>query len=485
MADLLPALLAFPPEKQVSTKEYDKQATEFVKGLTKIAETTWTKGISKQNILDLLNPAVNSLPYLFALIAQWHAAGKDRARNEDAYNRSIVFFSSFDPIQIRYAGEHWRNLMDFAFDLYPRLGVRDFSPLWTSMLRLDPTAGTFTSSHLRLVRICLEYGVPTQALPILDKNIYAFPQAPPKNLPDEPLCEDHDLSTGFITTKTAISLPLKSEYILEYYMLGAHIYIGLRNYNRARLFLEYVILTPTVGNTCSALQTEAYKKWLLLGLLATGKSYPLPRTHNQAVMKSLKSVGKAYEALVESFEKRQHLKFQAEVDTGMQVWHDDGNLRLVKEVSDALPRYRVSDLQKTYAAVPVSRVASHLGSTPEQTEHMLVDMLHSNHLNGFVTPSATGSAADAVLHFHHTPPSNPGSDTDLQAQTKRIENLVSFLRDADRRLQLSKEYVDFQKRSKRGGAGPDGELAEQMDLSWDPPIGGVDEEDGDEDIMAS
>lgn len=486
MADLLPNLLAFPPEKHVSAKEYDKQATEFVKNLTKITDATWTKGVQKQNILDLLNPAVNSLPYLLALNAQWHTAGKDRARNEDACNRSIIFFSSFDPIQVRYAGEHWRNLWELAFDIYPRLGVRDFSPLWTSLLRLDPTAGTFTTNHLRLVRLCLEYGVPSQALPILDKNIYAFPQTPAKHLPDEPLCEEHELSTAFITTKSAFSLPLKPEYILEYYLLGAHIYIGLRNYTRARLFLEYIMLTPTSSNSCSAFQTEAYKKWLLLGLLAQGKSYPLPRTHNQALMKSMQAIGKSYQALAESFEKRQSRKFQAEVDQGMQIWHDDGNLRLVQEVLDALPRYRVRDLQKTYAALPVRKVAAHLSLTPDQTEQLLLDMIRQGYLNAFVTPASGGSTGDAVLHFHLTPaPSTSNADTDLQAQAKRIEDLITFIRDADRRLQLSKEYVEFQKRSKRGAAGPDGELADQMDLTWDAPIGGLGEEDGDEDIMAS
>lgn len=482
-AALLPNLLTFPPEKAVSAKEYDKQAIEFVKNLAKLPDATWTKGVSKQNVLDLLNPAVNSLPYLFALNAQWHIAGNERARNEDALNRSVIFFSSFHPIQMRYAGEQWLKLLEYVFDRYPLLGVRDFTPLSTAMLRLDPTGGTFTSNHLRLLRLCVESGALSQALPILDKNIYAFPQTPAKHLPDEPLCGEMELSNTFITAKSGFSLPLKSEYILEYYLLGAHVYLGLRNYNRARLFLEYLVLTPTSGNSCSALQTEAYKKWLLLGLLAHGKSYPLPRTHNQAVVKSLKAVGKSYETLAESFDKRQWRKFHAEVEQGAQIWNEDGNLRLVKEVSDALLRYRIIDLQKTYAALPVSRVAKHLNLSADVTLQTLSDMIRQSYLNASITPTGSGSAGDAVLHFHFVEKAN-NSGTELEVQTKRIEDLVTFIRDADRRLQLSKEFVDFQKRSKRGAAGPDGDLADQMDLSWDPPIVDVDEE-GDEDIMAS
>jgi COP9 signalosome complex subunit 3 len=480
MADFVTQLLQFPPEKQTSAKEYDKQALEYVKNLIKVPDANWLKHVNKQNILELLNPAVNSLPYLVALYTQWSNAGKDRARHEDAFNRSVIFFSSFDPVQIRYAGEHFRAVFDLANDFYPQLGVKDFSPLWTAMLRLDPTGGTFTSNHLRLVRLCLSRGVPSQALPILDKNIYAFPMSPPKNLPDEPLCEEHELSSNFITTKSNFSLPLKSEYVLEYYLLGAHIYIGLRNYSRARLFLECVLLTPTLSGSCSALQVEAYKKWILLGLLAQGKAYPLPRTHNQAVMKSLKSVGRSYDALAETFEKRDWKKLQAEMDQGMQIWHDDGNLRLVNEVSDALLRYRVIDLQKTYAALQVSRVAKHLGLPTDQTLRMLSEIIREGQINASITQANSGSPGDAVLHFHFTTTAQPGGD--LEAQAKRIEDLTSFIRDADRRLQLSKEYIDYAKRSKRGAAGPDGDLAEQMD--WDPPIGDLDD-DGDEDIMGT
>ncbi|KAK3697068.1 hypothetical protein LTR37_017666 [Vermiconidia calcicola] len=485
MADLLPTLLSFPPEKEVSNKEYDKQATKYVESLNKISESAWTKPVNKQNILDLLNPATNSIPYLYALYAQWRNASKDRTRNEDAMTRAFIFFTSFDPVQVRYAGDTWLRLLDQAIDITPKLGVTDFTPITTAMLRLDPTAGTFTSLHLRLVRMCLAEGAPSQALPILDKNIYAFPQAPHKNLPDELLCEDHELSNSFITTKTGFSItPLKSEWILEYYLLGADIYIGLRNYSRARLFLEYLLLTPTSQHSCSALQTEAYKKWTLLGLLAQGKSFPLPRTHNQQVMKSMKAIGKPYDALAESFEKRQWRKFQAEMEAGFQIWQEDGNLRLVREVADALMRYRVLDLQNTYAALTVGRVASHLSLSADETFTILTAMREQGYLHARITAFSNDSASDtAVLHFH---PTTESADEDsLQNQTTRIESLITFLRDADRRLQLTKDYIEVQKRGKRGGAGPDGDLAEQMDLTWDDaPIAGMGDGEGDEDIMA-
>ncbi len=474
----------------MSAKEWDKQAKEYAQELAKISSQTWAKPVDKQNILDLLNPAVNTLPYLFALWGQLQQAGKDKARTDDAVNRSVMFFTSFDPVQARYAGEQWRSLLEWAFDAYPKLGVQDFTPITMAMLRLDPTAGTFTSSHLRLLRMCIAAGVPSQALPVLDQTIYAFPQTSIKGVPEELLCDIpvDDLSNTFITQKSGLTyLPLKSEYIIEYYLLGAHIYLGLRSYSRARLFLEHVLLYPSPSHTSSALQVEAYKKHVLLGLIAEGKSYGLPRTHDPQTMRGIRACSKAYEALSDCFEKREWSKFQAEVDVGMQIWNEDNNLRFVKEVSDALLRYRVLDMQKTFATLLVGRVAANLGISADNTLRLLDHMIRQNYLHATITASPTSQSGDAVLHF--TPnQQEESSQLDLEDQTKRIESIIHYLRDADRRLQLSKEYVEYQKRSKRM-VGPDADLADHMDLTWDAPIAGLagdDEEgDGDEDIMGA
>jgi COP9 signalosome complex subunit 3 len=485
MADIVPQLLEFPPDKQLSPKDYDKKANEFIKLLSKQQDPTWTKLHNKQNILDLLNPSTNTLPYIYALAAQTAHVGKTGAKTEELLNRAVVFLASFDPVQIRYAGDAWSSLLNWCFDIYPQLRITDCTPLTTGMLRLDPTASTFTSSHLRLVRLCLQVGAPRQALPLLDKNITGFPQFTPKAVPDEPLCEESEQSNNFINAKSGFTLhPLKSEWVLEYYLLGAHIYLGLRNYSRARLFLEYILLSPSSNSMCSALQAEAYKKWTLLGLLAQGRSYPIPRTHNAAVLKSCKSVSKAYEALADNFEKRQYRKFSAEVEVGQGVWVEDGNTRLVKEVGDALLRWRVLDMQKTFSTLPISRVAAHLNATINGTLDLLTDMLELGHLDAHITPQT--STTEAVLHFHLAP--TPTSSTDpendsLEARTKRIQSLIAALKDADRRLQLTKEYVEVQKRNKRTG-GPDGDPADMMDLTYDQPIEGLaDDGEGEEDIM--
>lgn len=489
MADPLAVMLSFPPDnlKSLSASDLDSKITHYIANLDRLPKTAWNKSVDKKGLLELLDPSVNSIPYLKCLTDSIQALGKqDKQQAELLLDQISIFLASFDPVQVRYVGEMWRNVWTWAQGSMQAFGVIDQSILSTALLRLDSSAATFTTLHLRFVRQCLLEGLPSQALPILEQNIFAYPQVLPKNVPAEPLSSEHDMSNAFITSASGFTEKILPEYVLEYYLLGAHVYIGTRNYQRARLFLESVMLHPTQQHVASAFQVEAYKQWILVGLLSEGKPFPYPRTVDTGVWKSLKAVGKAYEALADDFEKRNTLKFQAELEVGAQIWIEDGNLRLVSEAGQALVRYCVTDLQKTYAAVPISKVATHLGFSAEDTLSTLTQMIRTSSLSASLAPGAT--AGESILRFDLTASSNNTSQhPDFESQTQRIEKLIAAVRDADCRLQLTKEHIALAKRNKNTAA-PDAELADQMDLTWDtPPAGNVphllDDDDDDEDIM--
>lgn len=490
MGDPLAVMLSFPPDnlKSLSPSDLDSKITHYIANLDRLPKTAWTKSVDKKSLLELLDPSVNSIPYLKCLCDSTQALGKqDKQHGELLLDQVYIFLASFDPVQVRYVGEMWRDIWIWAQVSMQALGVIDQSILSTALLRLDSSSATFTTLHLRFVRRCLLEGTPSQALPILEQNIFAYPQISPKNVPAEPLSNEHDMSNAFITAASGFTEKILPEYVLEYYLLGAHVYIGTRNYQRARFFLESVMLHPTQQHAASTLQVEAYKKWILVGLLSEGKPFSYPRTVDTGVWKSLKAVGKAYEALADNFEKRDKLKFQAELEVGAQIWTEDGNLRLVSEASQSLVRYCVTDLQKTYAALPVSKVAARLGFTAEDTLSTLTQMIRNSSLRASLAPGAT--AGESILRFDLTSSTNnTPQHSDLESQTQRIEKLIAAVRDADCRLQLTKEHIALAKRNKNTAA-PDAELADQMDLTWDtPPAGGnvpnlLDDDDDDEDIM--
>lgn len=495
MTDILPILLAFPPEKSekastpkaglLSPKSYDKAIHEFIKNVDGIPEKDYSKSVEKKittkkkkNLLELLDPAVNSIAYLITINHQVAATSSTDQKHIDALaTYARLFLATFDPIQIRYAGRDFLTLWDWMMqDLRQNEGNNHLSFMVDALMRLDPTVGTLISPHLDVVRLCLARGVPSQALPILDKDVHSLPMKTQKGVTDELPSEEHELSNAWITEKSGFGLRLDTQHVLEYYLIGASIYIGLGIWHRARLFLECVILSPTIQHTASALQVEAYKKWVLVGLIAQGKPYPDPKTHDTIVYKSLKTLGKIYDELATDFEMRNSKKLQADAETGWRDIQDDGNAGLLREVVTACVRYRIIDLQKIYVALPVTRVAHLLDMAPGEALQTLQAMIQEGHLSA----SLCGAGADTVLRFHNT--TSAESRNDLQAQTLRIQSLVTQIRDADRRLQLTKEYADHARRNGRGG--PE-DPADAMDLTWDAPgaLSMAVDQDNDEDLM--
>lgn len=199
----------------------------------------------------------------------------------------------FDPIQIRYGGTEFRYLIE----LVARTGqaasqVRFLSyatstahwadcaqhleaifPISSAILRLDPSSSCLTSSHLIFARLCLEAREFKSALPVLDKDIYHFPLSSDKggvHINPRFWCSHHEPHSTFITNASGLSEKLDHRDHLQYFLFGAMIYIGLKNWERALLFLEFVIISPAAITT-SMIQVEAYKKWVLVSLLLKGR----------------------------------------------------------------------------------------------------------------------------------------------------------------------------------------------------------------------
>ena len=157
-------------------------------------------------------------------------------------------------------------------------------PIRSAILRLDPSSSCFTSSHLIFVHLCLETREYHEALPVLKNDIYHFPLNSDKGASGPSTrfaCSNHESSSAFMTVASNLSDKLEYQDHLKYFLYGAMIYIGLRDWERALLFLEIVIASPTI-NTTSIIQVEAYKKWVLVSLLLKGRVSLLspPKSNN-------------------------------------------------------------------------------------------------------------------------------------------------------------------------------------------------------------
>jgi COP9 signalosome complex subunit 3 len=151
---------------------------------------------------------------------------------------------------------------------------------------------------------------------------------------------------------------------------------------------------------------------------------------------------------------------------------------MVKQVAESLRRYRVIDLQKTYSALPIDRIALYLNSTPAATTSLLSTMIRDGHLNALIPPPIIGSDSKPVLRFLSHNPNQLVVDQDALLREKSVEQLAKHVREADRRLAVQREFVDFSRRNKRAEAVGAQGYEDPMDV-WDTPEQG----DQDEDMM--
>ena len=198
------------------------------------------------------------------------APSKALAPNGELWQKTAAFLERFDPVQIRYSGTELRRLIEAV----ARAAQANFTPIAAigpvrcAILRIDPSGACFTSTHLLFVRLCLEANALASGLPILDNDIFSFPT----DYKDSPpvLCDPTIASCVYINNVTGISDKLRYQDHLQYLLYAAMVYMGLKLWDRALWLLEATITSP-VQHAASMIQVEAYKKWVIVGLLLAGR----------------------------------------------------------------------------------------------------------------------------------------------------------------------------------------------------------------------
>jgi COP9 signalosome complex subunit 3 len=139
-------------------------------------------------------------------------------------------------------------------------------------MRLDPTLGTFTQYHTKLLELCLESGQFEDALPLLDSYTHSFPSQSNHGFDGDLPCSNFQESSGYMTIESGLVEKANEHDVALYFLMGAMIYMGIgpSRYDDALMYLEALLTMPT-ENVASGLMLEAYSKTLLLHLLRHGK----------------------------------------------------------------------------------------------------------------------------------------------------------------------------------------------------------------------
>ena len=127
------------------------------------------------------------------------------------------------------------------------------------------------------------------------------------------------------------------------------------------------------------------------------------------------------------------------------------------QVLDASRRFAILRLEKTFAALSIPQVARRTSPHPDdaaETEHYLSSMIREGHLNATITPSSD-PAKPPVLRFASSTHSGPLARSeaqqysDLKKQTATTMKLISHIKEADRKLELSPSYLEWARKAKK------------------------------------
>ncbi|ODH46652.1 hypothetical protein GX48_07262 [Paracoccidioides brasiliensis] len=471
MAEILSCLLSFPPTpspkgRPTSDVKYDKEIRGHYLELKCIPSQKLVAHIpGKGNFLDLLDPGRQTLAYIFVLLSHYQVSQEDTKEpfpvawrpGGELWSKSITLLKVFDRIQVRYAGQEFRNLVEIvakSAEISSRPLVA-LHPLKHAILRLDPSSSTFTSLHTTFVRLCLLSRSYLCALDILDKPLCHFPTTSDnlfikrsQILP----CQQHESSMSFITASSGLSGKINHRSYLEYFLYGAMIYMGLKKWDDAIHFLEIVISAPTT-NSLSMIMVDAYKKWVLVCLLEKGKSLPMPRTVTPSTAKVFRSLAKPYDSLADVFKTGDFRRLQAEVSAGEAVWFSDNNIGLVSQALLAYQRFSVVKLEKTFAALSTPDISSYLGTDTQLTDDFVVGLITSGQLQAcLIQPSDPSMPsvlrfASATFNLNHQPESKFLAN--LNIQKYQLASLERLAKGTDMKLELSGEYIENMRKAPR------------------------------------
>ncbi|KAG0651900.1 COP9 signalosome complex subunit 3 [Hyphodiscus hymeniophilus] len=464
MDSLLPQLLAFPPhpspQPPLSDSAYDEGIKAQISTLRKSSEKTLRQQTSGgESPLDVINPALNTVPYTFILIAYMSAYskhGQKVIKLESLWDKITIYLETFDARQMRYLGPEFIDVCDRAASISTNAGQRALciAPIRDALLRLNPSGSVLTGLHIYLIKYALEtrsYGV---IAPIVEKPVLYYPGANDQLKPKY-LCDLSLSPAAYITINSGFLSKLKSLDIMEYFYNSGMIMIGLRRWEDALDCLESVITYPAKEGAVSKVMIEAYKKWALVSILAEGKLLTLPKTTSSSAAKSYHVLAKPYEAVAQIFETGTASRLKAECDYSSSLWQKDSNLGLILQILNAYQRFQIRNLGKVYSKISIPELlnltmSAETGnklSGPNEMEALIRNMIQDGSL---MATLSNPPGQPAVLAFDNKGPilTEAQMKAEFAAAAARISRVTQNIKQTDHMLTHEKEYIAHMKKQK-------------------------------------
>ncbi|CAE7864009.1 Ubiquitin-60S ribosomal protein L40 [Symbiodinium microadriaticum] len=158
---------------------------------------------------------------------------------------------------------------------------------------------------------------------------------------------------------------------------------GLNGWTREFLkALQMLLVVLTCPATClSAIQADAYKKYVLLCLKVHGEVKLLPIYTSHILVRYSKSPSYVLD-IAEAFKASDIAALQRIIEEKQPAIEADQNLGLVKQVLSSMRRHKILTLTKTYLTLSLAEIAAEAGIQGDhaEAEAILFDMISENEI---------------------------------------------------------------------------------------------------------
>ncbi|SJX60996.1 related to cop9 complex subunit 3 [Sporisorium reilianum f. sp. reilianum] len=384
-SNLLPALRRLSSNPSAEAESSSRSGPSSSRAQTSAAAPAVSETILCQPIqgnvdpLSALDPAAHSLGMLYILAAR---ATHSASSTDDAtilLPHITAFVQRFDLAQVQLAGDKLTQLAA----TFSGLGDRVTNPE-SALQLLQALTSRFLTRPESITTLH-----PVLAYQYLKAARYAEAAT---------MLIDHPL----IDADTTIT-PLTHSDILQYFYYSALIYIKLDRLHDAIDALETCISSPAIA--VSAIHMDAYKKLVLVQLLADGKTSPPPKYTPQAVTRTFHQLAQPYAAFASAYERSDDLNADEVfriAEEKRDAFEKDRNVGLVRRCLALYRQRRIQRLAKVYSALSLNDIAHRVGAEGADAVQSVYadvqDMVRKRWIHASLSPppSAPSASADAV-----------------------------------------------------------------------------------------
>jgi len=270
----------------------------------------------------------------------------------------------------------------------------------SSLLGLTARPGVLSTLHTALAQLCIASKIYHPVMPYLDTDV-----------------------NSLTTTEESV---LDVKHVLLYYYYGGVIYSSIRNFERAFHFFEICINVPY--QTTSAIQVEAYQKYLLTSILTGHKAFRVPAYANLCG---------PYLTLVQAAGEKDCSKFAASLASLTPFLEKNNNLGIAKQALEHVYKGTILQLTKTFLSLSLTSLATHLKMSNVEAERRITELIIAGKLKAKV------NKRDDVIYFTSSDTAFDNTDaiTQLGGHLKCVMETFGNVRELNKTLSLDPKFI--------------------------------------------